>query len=288
MSKLILALPKGSLQQATFKVGSRSYVPTVDDDDLDTCLIRALDMSRDVEMGLLDVGIIGYHRVRSGPARTDGGCTVGAVLVGDGDGGPRESDGCANCSDIHEVGETICGNVDRRPIRWVLTRPQDCDIHSVKDLGGKRIATEVVLGQPTFGQAVGVTAQVEFSGGAAAVKPPVLVDAIVGLTETENYLRVINLRMASLGHEQEGKMLVTHLGGIVGRREEVGRQPIGIWGCLPTSLDTTAARVDNLFCTLVHLFVPPLPKHTARSRRLPPRGGDNEVSNCPPVCPHLS
>jgi len=190
MSKLILALPKGSLQDATFalfdkagfqiKVGSRSYVPTVDDDELDIRLIRAQEMSRYVEMGLFDAGITGYDWVRE------------------------------NGSDVHEVGEMIYGKVGRRPIRWVLAVPQDCDIHSVQDLEGKRIATEAVGMTERWLAENGVTAQVEFSWGATEVKCPELVDAIVELTETGNSLRANNLRIVETLLESTTRFIANH------------------------------------------------------------------------------
>jgi len=190
MSKLILALPKGSLQDATFalfdkagfqiKVGSRSYVPTVDDDQLDIRLIRAQEMSRYVEMGLFDAGITGYDWIRE------------------------------NGSDVHEVGEMIYGKVGRRPIRWVLAVPEDCDIHSVKDLEGKRISTEAVGMTERWLAEHGVKAQVEFSWGATEVKCPELCDAIVELTETGSSLRANNLRIVETLLESTTRFIANH------------------------------------------------------------------------------
>jgi len=190
MSKLILALPKGSLQDATFalfdkagfqiKVGSRSYVPRVDDDELDIRLIRAQEMSRYVEMGLFDAGITGYDWIRE------------------------------NGSDVHEVGEMIYGKVGRRPIRWVLAVPEDCDIQSVKDLEGKRIATEAVGMTERWLAEHGVKATVEFSWGATEVKCPELVDAIVELTETGNSLRANNLRIVETLLESTTRFIANH------------------------------------------------------------------------------
>jgi len=190
MSKLILALPKGSLQDATFalfdkagfqiKVGSRSYVPTVDDDQLDIRLIRAQEMSRYVEMGLFDAGITGYDWIRE------------------------------NGSDVHEVGEMIYGKVGRRPIRWVLAVPEDCDIYSVKDLEGKRISTEAVGMTERWLAEHGVKAQVEFSWGATEVKCPELCDAIVELTETGSSLRANNLRIVETLLESTTRFIANH------------------------------------------------------------------------------
>lgn len=175
MSKLVLALPKGSLQDATFalfdkagftiKAGSRSYVPSVDDEELDIRLIRAQELSRYVEMGLFDAGITGYDWIRE------------------------------NGSDVHEVCEMVYGKVGRRPIRWVLAVPETSDINSVQDLAGKRIATEAVGMTERWLAEHDVEAEVEFSWGATEVKCPELVDAIVELTETGNSLRANNLRI---------------------------------------------------------------------------------------------
>lgn len=175
MTKIVLGLPKGSLQNATFellqkagfsvKAGSRSYVPRVDDPDMEIRLIRAQEISRYVELGMLDAGITGHDWVRE------------------------------NGSDIHEVSELIYGKVGRAPIKWVLAVPEDSDIHSVQDLAGKRIATEAVGMTERWLAEHGVEADVEFSWGATEVKAPELVDAIVELTETGNSLRANNLRI---------------------------------------------------------------------------------------------
>src|SRR5919109_4032166 len=121
-TKLRLGLPKGSLQDATIEkmakagwnisIGSRSYVPYVDDDELEIRLIRAQEISRYVELGYLDCGITGYDWIQE------------------------------NASKVHEVGEFIFSKVTRQPSRWVLAVPETSPIKSVQDLQGKRIATE--------------------------------------------------------------------------------------------------------------------------------------------------
>ncbi len=175
MSKLIIGLPKGSLQDATFalmkKAGfnirssSRSYIPRIDDDELDARLIRAQEISRYVELGMLDCGMTGYDWI------------------------------VENGSDIVEVNDLVYGKVGRNPLRWVLAVPEDSDIHSVNDLEGKRIATEAVGITQTYLDKHKVTAHVEFSWGATEVKTPELVDAIVEITETGSSLRANNLRI---------------------------------------------------------------------------------------------
>lgn len=177
MSKNILKLgiPAGSLQEATAdlfsKAGynitfsSRSYYPTINDDEIDCLLIRAQEMARYVEKGILDAGITGHDWVMETQA------------------------------DVHEVCELLFSKVSRRPVRWVLCVPEDSPIKSVKDLQGKRIATEAVGLTRAYLSHHGVTAEVEFSWGATEVKPPRLADAIVEVTETGSSLRANNLRI---------------------------------------------------------------------------------------------
>jgi ATP phosphoribosyltransferase len=178
MNKLILGLPKGSLQEATFgmfqkagfkvSVGSRSYLPTVDDPEVDARLIRAQEISRYVELGVLDAGITGFDWIQE------------------------------NGSDVHEVADLIYAKQGMRPVRWVLAVHNDSSIQSVKDLQGKRIATEAVGLTKRYLEKHGVQAEVEFSWGATEVKVPELVDAIVELTETGSSLRANNLRIVDV------------------------------------------------------------------------------------------
>lgn len=175
MTKIILGLPKGSLQEATYAMmrkagfhissGSRSYVPSVDDEQIEARLIRAQEISRYVELGMLDAGITGHDWI------------------------------VENGSDVVEVGELIYGKQGFRPVRWVLAVPESSTIQSVKDLEGKRIATEAVGLTKKYLSDNGVTADVEFSWGATEVKAPELVDAIVELTETGSSLRANKLRI---------------------------------------------------------------------------------------------
>lgn len=175
MSKIVLGLPKGSLQEATFQMmkkagfnvsgGSRSYIPSVDDEEIEARLIRAQEISRYVELGMLDAGITGFDWIRE------------------------------NGSDVEEIGELIYGKQGFRPVRWVLAVPESSPIHSVKDLEGKRIATEAVGLTKRYLEENGINAEVEFSWGATEVKAPELVDAIVELTETGSSLRANKLRI---------------------------------------------------------------------------------------------
>ncbi len=172
---LKLGIPAGSLQEATaelfrragFKIrfSSRSYYPTIDDEEIECLLIRAQEMARYVEDGVLDAGLTGYDWV------------------------------VENRADVHEVAELVFSKVSRRPVRWVLCVPEDSPVQSVKDLQGKRIATEAVGLTTSYLQKHGVEARVEFSWGATEVKPPRLADAIVEVTETGSSLRANNLRI---------------------------------------------------------------------------------------------
>ncbi|MHC4878758.1 MAG: ATP phosphoribosyltransferase [Planctomycetota bacterium] len=172
---LKLGIPAGSLQEATAKLferagynikfSSRSYYPVIDDAEIECLLIRAQEMARYVEQGILDAGITGYDWIQETQA------------------------------DVHEVCELVFSKVSRRPVRWVLAVPEDSDIQSVKDLEGKRIATEAVGLTKAHLAKHGVNATVEFSWGATEVKPPRLADAIVEVTETGNSLQANNLRI---------------------------------------------------------------------------------------------
>src|SRR5512147_3129710 len=172
---LRFGLPKGSLQDATIEkmakagfnisVSSRSYIPYVDDDELEIRMIRAQEISRYVEHGYLDCGITGYDWI------------------------------IENGSKVHEVGEFVFSKVTRKPTRWVLCVPESSPIKSVKDLNGKRIATEVVNLTRKYLKKHGVKAEVEFSWGATEVKAHELVDAIVEVTETGSSLRANKLRI---------------------------------------------------------------------------------------------
>jgi ATP phosphoribosyltransferase len=172
---VVLGLPKGSLQEATFNMmkkagftvtaASRSYMPNVDDPDLQCRLIRPQEISRYVELGLLDAGITGYDWIYE------------------------------NGSDVQEVAEMCYSKATSNPVRWVLAVPNDSKFQKVEDLEGKRIATEAVGLTKRYLAKHHVTAEVEFSWGATEVKAPELVDAIVELTETGSSLRANNLRI---------------------------------------------------------------------------------------------
>jgi ATP phosphoribosyltransferase len=172
---LKLGIPAGSLQEATgelfrkagYKItfASRSYYPTIDDPEIHCTLIRAQEMPRYVQDGSLDCGLTGYDWILENDAK------------------------------VVELAELVFSKVSKRPVRWVLAVPNDSPIQGVKDLQGKRIATEVVNVTRRWLAQHGVTAHVEFSWGATEVKPPRLADAIVEVTETGSSLRANNLRI---------------------------------------------------------------------------------------------
>ncbi len=189
-SVLRLGLPKGSLQDATLEkmakagwnitVSSRSYEPYVDDPELTIRLIRAQEISRYVELGYLDGGITGHDWI------------------------------IENHSSVHEVGEFIFSKVSRQPTRWVLAVPEESSIQSVKDLQGKRIATEVVGLTKRWLKKHGVKAEVEFSWGATEVKARELVDAIVEVTETGSSLRANKLRIVETLLVSTPRLIANH------------------------------------------------------------------------------
>lgn len=172
---LRLGLPKGSLQEPTLElfkragfnivVSSRSYRPAVDDDELEIRLLRAQEIGRYVDHGFLDCGITGRDWI------------------------------VENGADVEVITDMRYSKATSRPTRWVLVVPEDSPVRSVKDLQGKRIATEAVEMTKKYLAANGVEAEVEFSWGATEVKVPELVDAIVDITETGSSLRANKLRI---------------------------------------------------------------------------------------------
>ena len=172
---LKLGIPKGSLENATvdlfrragfnIQVSSRSYFPAIDDPEIECMLIRAQEMARYVEDGVLDAGLTGYDWV------------------------------VENDADVVTVADLIYAKQSFGKVRWVLAVPEASPFQSVTDLQGKVIATELVGATKRYLAKFGVTAKVEFSWGATEVKPPVLADAIVEVTETGSSLRANKLRI---------------------------------------------------------------------------------------------
>jgi ATP phosphoribosyltransferase len=173
--KLRLGIPKGSLENATVDLfrragfnittSSRSYFPAIDDPEIECMLIRAQEMARYVDDGILDAGLTGRDWVEESEAQ------------------------------VETIADLIYAKQSFGKVRWVLAVPESSPFHSVKDLDGKIIATELVQTTKRYLARNGVTAKVEFSWGATEVKPPVLADAIVEVTETGSSLRANNLRI---------------------------------------------------------------------------------------------
>ena len=187
---LKLGIPKGSLLQATVElfrkagykitIPDRSYYPNIDDPEIECLLLRAQEIARYVEEGLLDAGLTGYDWV------------------------------IENDADVHEVSDLVYSKTGSGKARWVLAVPNDSPIQSVKDLEGKRIATEAMNLTNKYLAKHGVKAKVEFSWGATEVKPPKLADAIVDITETGSSLRANNMRIVETLLETNTKLIANH------------------------------------------------------------------------------
>jgi ATP phosphoribosyltransferase len=181
--KLKIGLPKGSLQETTFrlfknagysiKLLERSYVPSIDDPEIEGLVIRAQEMARYVEDGILDMGITGWDWVLEQNA------------------------------EVVELTRLKYGKVGFRGVKWVVAVPADSKIKRIEDLQGKKIATELVSFTKRYLKKRGIEAQIEFSWGATEVKPPLLADAIVEVTETGASLKANNLRIIDTILESE-------------------------------------------------------------------------------------
>ena len=185
--KLKLGIPKGSLQEASLQlfrragyeitVNPRSYFPLIDDEEIECMLIRAQEMARYVEDGILDAGLTGKDWILE------------------------------NEADVVEVADLVYAKQTFGKVRWVLAVPEKSPFQGVKDLEGKTIATELVKVTERYLARNGVKAKVEFSWGATEVKPPVLADAIVEVTETGSSLRANGLRIVETVLESNTKLI---------------------------------------------------------------------------------
>jgi len=185
--KLKLGIPKGSLENATIDIfrragfqittSSRSYFPSIDDPEIECMLIRAQEMARYVEDGILDAGLTGRDWIEE------------------------------NGSDVIALADLIYSRASFSKVRWVLAVPESSPVQSVKDLQGKIIATELVGATQKYLARNGVEAKVEFSWGATEVKPPVLADAIVEVTETGSSLRANRLRIVETVLESNTQLI---------------------------------------------------------------------------------
>jgi len=188
MKKLKLGLPAGSLQKTTIEmfkkagfninVGDRSYFPSIDDEEIECTLIRAQEIPRYVQEGVLDVGLTGKDWI------------------------------VETKSEVVEAAELVYSKQGMKPIKLVLAVPNDSPVKEVKDLEGKKIATELVEATRDYLQSHDVNARVEFSWGATEVKPPKLADAIAELTETGRSLRANNLRILDVIMESTTRVAV--------------------------------------------------------------------------------
>jgi ATP phosphoribosyltransferase len=188
--KLKLGIPKGSLENATIDLfrragfhistSSRSYFPAIDDPELECMLIRAQEMARYVEDGILDAGLTGRDWIQE------------------------------NEADVKAVADLIYAKQSFGKVRWVLAVPEASGFASVRDLEGKIVATELVATTKRYLAAHGVTAKVEFSWGATEVKPPVLADAIVEVTETGSSLRANKLKIIDTVIESNTQFIANH------------------------------------------------------------------------------
>jgi ATP phosphoribosyltransferase len=187
---LRFGFPKGSLESMTgqlferagyrIQFPDRSLFPSIDDRDIECVLIRAQEMARYVAQGVLDAGITGHDWIRE------------------------------NAVDVRELAELRYSKTSFQPTRWVLAVPEDSPIRGVKDLAGKRIATEAVGLAESWLAKNGVKAIVEFSWGATEVKPPLLADAIVEVTETGSSLRANKLRIVETLLESTPRLIANH------------------------------------------------------------------------------
>jgi ATP phosphoribosyltransferase len=245
--KIRIGFPKGSLQESTFtmfkkagynvSVGSRSYIPILDDDEMEGILIRAQEISRYVEDGVLDVGLTGKDWITE------------------------------NESDVVEVTELVYGKQGFRPVKWVLAVPNDSPIKSVKDLEGKLIATEAVNITRNYLKRNGVKADVEFSWGATEAKTPELVDAIVELTETGSSLRANNLRIVDVVIESTTRLIVNKKSwGDAQKRKKIENLALLLTGALAAEskvgikMNVPEDKLDSLTSELPALRKPTISK----------------------------
>ncbi len=241
--KLKLGLPKGSLQEASLQlfrragydiiVNPRSYFPRIDDDEIECMLIRAQEMARYVEDGILDAGLTGRDWILE------------------------------NQADVHEVADLVYAKQTLGKVRWVLAVPDAAPVKSVKDLEGKIIATELVKVTERYLAENGVKAKVEFSWGATEVKPPVLADAIVEVTETGSSLRANGLRIVETVLESNTKFIANHAAwGDEAKRRKMETIVMLLKGAIEASgkvglmLNVRRSDLDNVLSVLTALKRP--------------------------------
>ncbi len=243
--KIKLGLPKGSLQEATFRllkkagfnisVNPRSYFPSINDEEIEPILIRAQEIPRYVEEGVIDAGITGQDWIMDSFAK------------------------------VVEVAELIYAKQGLIPVKWVLAVPKDSPVKKVQDLQGKRIATELVNVTKGFLKKKGVKAEVEFSWGATEMKTPELVDAIVELTETGRSLAENNLKIVEVVAESTTKLIANRQAWENNwKKEKIGNFSLLLKGALLAEgkvglkMNVPAANLDKVFSILSALRKPTL------------------------------
>jgi ATP phosphoribosyltransferase len=240
---LKLGLPKGSLQETTIElfrragyditVNPRSYFPRIDDDGIECMLIRAQEMARYVEDGILDAGLTGRDWILE------------------------------NQADVEEVADLIYAKQTFGKVRWVLAVPEASPVRSANDLEGKIVATELVKVTERYLAEHGVKAKVEFSWGATEVKPPVLADAIVEVTETGSSLRANGLRIVETVLESNTKFIANRAAwSEEGKRQKIQTLVMLLRGAIEASgkvglmLNVRRADLDNVLSVLTALKRP--------------------------------
>ena len=234
---LRLALPKGSLQETTLslfaragyliRVKERSYYPSIDDPEVECILIRPQELARYVEQGVMDCGITGADWVLESGA------------------------------DVVELADLRAPWPNYVPVRWVLAVKEDSAFQTPKDLAGKRIATEVVGLTERYLARQGITARVEFSWGATEVKPPVLADAIVDVTETGSSLRANQLRVLDVVQESTPRFVASR-GAVADawKRDKLERMRMMLCGAIRAatrvglSMNVPRAKLDAVLALL--------------------------------------
>ena len=249
MNVLKLGLPKGSLQESTIRLfekggykivtRSRSYMPSIDDPEIECLMFRAQEMARYVERGVLDVGLTGKDWI------------------------------IENDADVIEVEDLVYSKTTAKAYRWVLAVPEDSDIQSVKDLEGKRIATELVQATKRYLKQHGVSAEVEYSWGATEIKVPTLVDAIVEGTETGSSLRAHRLRIVDTVAESTTKLIANRQAWADGwKREKIEVLAMLLKGALDADgkvglkMNVPRAKLEQVSLQIPSLHAPTISNQT--------------------------
>ncbi len=243
MAKLKLGIPKGSLQDATIALfaragwqilaNGRSYFPAINDDEIECMLVRAQEMARYVEHGALDAGLTGNDWVLE------------------------------NLADVERVTSLTYSKQSRQSVKWVLAVPEDSPYQRPEDLQGKIIATELVEYTKRYFASKKINVKVEFSWGATEVKPPMLADAIVEVTETGSSLRANRLRIIETLMESETQLIANKAAyADAWKREKIGNLAMMLNGAINAMsqvglmLNVPKANLDAVLAVLPALSSP--------------------------------